>query len=66
MSPVLPDTIEHSTGPEPRWSIIWLHGLGADGHDFTPLVPELVRARWPALRFVFGNHQLTMWNSQWR
>jgi len=58
MSPVLPDSIEHSTGPEPRWSIIWLHGLGADGHDFMPLVPELVRARWPALRFVFPHAPL--------
>src|SRR5690606_16663294 len=32
---------------------LWLHGLGADGHDFEPIVPELVRAGWPALRFVF-------------
>jgi len=54
----LPETIEHSTGPDPRWSVIWLHGLGADGHDFTPMVPELVRARWPALRFVFPHAPL--------
>jgi phospholipase/carboxylesterase len=33
--------------------VIWLHGLGADGHDFAPIVPQLVRPGWPALRFVF-------------
>ncbi|HET9049194.1 MAG TPA: dienelactone hydrolase family protein [Chiayiivirga sp.] len=47
------DGVEHATGPEPEWSVIWLHGLGADGHDFAPIVPELVRPHWPALRFVF-------------
>jgi phospholipase/carboxylesterase len=47
------ETIEHSTGQHPQWSVIWLHGLGADGHDFSPIVPELVRKDWPALRFVF-------------
>jgi len=47
------ETVEHQTGPAPTWTILWLHGLGADGHDFTPIVPELVRRDWPALRFVF-------------
>lgn len=47
------ETIERETGAAPRWSVLWLHGLGADGHDFAPLVPELVRPQWPALRFVF-------------
>ena len=47
------DTVEHETGPAPTWSVLWLHGLGADGHDFAPLVPELVRPGWPSLRFVF-------------
>lgn len=47
------DCIEKETGADPRWSVIWLHGLGADGHDFAPLVPELVRGDWPAIRFVF-------------
>ena len=46
-------TLEHTTGNDPRWAVIWLHGLGADGHDFMPIVPELVRPHWPALRFVF-------------
>ncbi len=47
------DCIEFATGDRPRWSVIWLHGLGADGHDFVPIVPELVRKHWPAIRFVF-------------
>src|SRR5690606_16424162 len=50
---MLLDCIERETGPNPAWSIIWLHGLGADGGDFVPIVPELVRPDWPALRFVF-------------
>lgn len=54
-APALLDCIEHETGPSPAWSVIWLHGLGADANDFVPLVPELVRAHWPALRFVFPN-----------
>ena len=52
MSTLLP-AVEHATGADPRWSILWLHGLGADGHDFAPIVPELVAAHWPAVRFVF-------------
>lgn len=50
---VLLDTVERTTGPDPRWTVLWLHGLGADGHDFVPILPELVRPTWPALRFVF-------------
>jgi len=46
-------TVEQTTSKFPAWSIIWLHGLGADGHDFAPIVPELVRADWPGIRFVF-------------
>ena len=49
----LPDTVERESAPDPQWSIVWLHGLGADGHDFAPIVPELLRPGWPALRFVF-------------
>lgn len=47
------ETIEHVTGAQPRWSVIWLHGLGADGNDFAPIVPQLLRPHWPAVRFVF-------------
>jgi phospholipase/carboxylesterase len=47
------ETINVETGPNPKFTIIWMHGLGADGHDFEPLVPELLVAGMPALRFVF-------------
>jgi len=46
-------TVEIETASNPRHSVIWLHGLGADGNDFAPIVPELVSPAWPALRFVF-------------
>ena len=46
-------TIESKTATAPAWTVLWLHGLGADGNDFAPIVPELVRADWPGLRFVF-------------
>src|SRR5882724_7591676 len=36
-----------------RASVIWLHGLGADGHDFVPLVPELRLPDALGVRFVF-------------
>ena len=39
------------TGPDPQASVIWLHGLGADGHDFEPIVPELALEQ--PVRFVF-------------
>ncbi len=45
--------IERTTGPEPTHAIIWLHGLGADGHDFEPIVPELDLPEKPAIRFIF-------------
>ena len=47
------ETIEHTTGPNPTHSVIWLHGLGADGHDFEPVVPDLAHPDLPELRFVF-------------
>ena len=47
------ETVTVETGPKPTFSIIWMHGLGADGHDFEPLVPELLADGMPALRFVF-------------
>lgn len=49
------ETIEIETAPRPDAAIIWLHGLGADGHDFEPVVPELVRHGERAWRFVFPN-----------
>jgi phospholipase/carboxylesterase len=43
--------IEIETGANPVASVIWLHGLGADGHDFEPIVPELALSK--PVRFVF-------------
>lgn len=62
--------VEVETGPEPRASVVWLHGLGADGHDFEPLVPELPLPF--AVRYVFphapvrpvtlnGGHPMRAW-----
>ncbi len=47
------EAVEVETGAKPTAAVIWLHGLGADGHDFEPIVPELVRPGERALRFVF-------------
>ena len=49
------ETIEVETGAKPNAAVIWLHGLGADGHDFEPIVPEIVRRGERAWRFVFPN-----------
>ena len=46
-------TVEIETGAKPIGSVIWLHGLGADGHDFEPIVPELMLPSDLPLRFVF-------------
>ena len=48
-----PDAVEVTTGENPTGSILWLHGLGADGHDFEPIVPELRLPAGLSLRFVF-------------
>jgi len=48
-------TIEIETGPAPGATVIWLHGLGADAHDFEPVVPELRLPPAKAVRFVFPN-----------
>jgi phospholipase/carboxylesterase len=47
------ETVEIETAPNPDAAILWLHGLGADGNDFVPIVPEIVRADERAWRFVF-------------
>ncbi len=47
------DAVQIETGPNPQAAVIWLHGLGADGHDFEPIVPELVRPGERTLRFIF-------------
>jgi len=46
------DAIEMETGKNPTASVIWMHGLGADGNDFAPIVPALQLPK-TAIRFVF-------------
>ena len=47
------ESIEIETAPNPTVSIIWMHGLGADGNDFVPMVRELDLTGMPPIRFVF-------------
>ncbi len=47
--------IKIETAPNPKVSVIWMHGLGADGSDFVPIVKELDLSGCPAIRFVFPN-----------
>ena len=47
------EAIEVDTGKNPSSSVIWMHGLGADGNDFVPIVNELELDGTPAIRFVF-------------
>jgi phospholipase/carboxylesterase len=60
------------TGPNPTAAVIWLHGLGADGNDFAPIVPELDLQGVGPVRFVFphapqipvtinGGHVMPAW-----
>jgi phospholipase/carboxylesterase len=58
MSNIL-DSVELQSGPNPTVSVIWMHGLGADGNDFVPIVHELDLAGCPDIRFVFP-HAPTM------
>ena len=52
MTSLLP-RVELESAPHPTAAVIWLHGLGADGHDFASLVPELDLSGCPPIRFVF-------------
>ena len=47
------DAIEIETAPNPTASVIWMHGLGADGNDFAPIVPEIGPGGLPGIRFIF-------------
>lgn len=53
--PELLETIELQTHDVCEWSVIWLHGLGADGSDFVPVLPELGLDPSIGIRFVFPN-----------
>ena len=49
------DCVEIEPAEPARSSVIWLHGLGADGHDFEPVVPHLGLPAAATVRFVFPN-----------
>lgn len=66
----MPSPIEHielSTGPNPKGSVIWMHGLGADCWDFVPIIKELDLPSTLTLRFVFPQapiRPITVFNGQ--
>ena len=47
------ETIELETNPNPTAAVIWMHGLGADGNDFVPIVNEIDLSGAPGIRFIF-------------
>jgi phospholipase/carboxylesterase len=49
----VPETVEIESASSPDAAVIWLHGLGADGYDFEPVVPELRLPPHLRVRFVF-------------
>ena len=66
------NAIVKDTAANPDACVIWLHGLGADGHDFEPIVPELGLPKGSAIRFIFphapqipvtvnGGHRMPAW-----
>ena len=59
MADTLLESIDLETAPDPAAAVIWMHGLGADGSDFVPIVRELDLSGCPPIRFVFP-HAPTM------
>ena len=53
------ENVAIATGDHPEAAVIWMHGLGADGNDFVPIVRELDLSECPAIRFIFP-HAETM------
>ncbi len=67
MSTVPLETVEVETGARPTASVVWLHGVGADGHQFKPLVGQLMRPASPPLRFIFPHapmRRITLCNGE--
>jgi phospholipase/carboxylesterase len=54
----VPETVEVESASAPDAAVIWLHGLGADGHDFEPVVPDLRLPPHLRVRFVFPHAPL--------
>jgi phospholipase/carboxylesterase len=52
------ESLEIETAPDPDAAVVWMHGLGADGHDFEPIVPELRLPATARVRFVFPHAPL--------
>jgi len=52
------ESLEIETAPNPDAAVVWMHGLGADGHDFEPIVPELRLPATTRIRFVFPHAPL--------
>jgi phospholipase/carboxylesterase len=52
MEELLP-ALEVETAANAKFSVIWLHGLGADGSDFVPVIPMLGLPAEPGVRFIF-------------
>jgi len=52
------ESLEIETAPNPDAAVVWMHGLGADGHDFEPIVPELRLPATRRIRFVFPHAPL--------
>ena len=52
------ESLEIETAPDPDAAVVWMHGLGADGHDFEPIVPELRLPATTRIRFVFPHAPL--------
>ena len=56
--------IEIEPSQDAEATVIWLHGLGADGHDFEPIVPELKLPEASNLRFIFPHAPLRLVNGE--
>ena len=56
--------IEIEPNQDAEATVIWLHGLGADGHDFEPIVPELKLPEASNLRFIFPHAPLRLVNAE--
>ncbi len=52
------EAIKIETAPNPDAAVVWMHGLGADGHDFEPIVPELRLPATTRVRFIFPHAPL--------
>ena len=60
------DPIEREINGEPEWSVIWLHGLGADGNDFLPIISELNLNSDIGVRFIFSACTIQAHYYKWR